>query len=41
MNAQTLVLLASAIVPVILALAVYLVGFRLARKHDREHPPGH
>jgi len=33
-NAQAWVLLASAIVPVVLAAAVYVVGFRLARRHD-------
>jgi hypothetical protein len=39
-NAQAWVLLASAIVPAILAVAVYVFGFRLARRHDEQHPPG-
>jgi hypothetical protein len=38
-SAQTFVLLASAIVPPVLAIAVYWFGFRLARRHDRENPP--
>jgi len=33
-NAQAWVLLASAIVPVIGAILVYVVGFRLAKRHD-------
>jgi hypothetical protein len=36
-SAQTFVLLASAIVPPLLAIAVYWFGFRLARRHDEEH----
>jgi hypothetical protein len=39
-SAQTFVLLGSAIVPPVLALAVYWFGFRLARRHDDEHPDG-
>jgi hypothetical protein len=33
-SAQTLVLLGSAIVPPILAIAVYYFGFRAAKRHD-------
>lgn len=40
MSAQTFVLLASAIVPPLLAICVYWFGFRLARRHDDEHPQG-
>ena len=40
MSAQSVVLLASAIVPVVLAGAVYWFGFRLARRHDEQHPEG-
>jgi hypothetical protein len=40
MSAQTFVLLASALVPPVLAIAVYWFGFRLARRHDEEHPNG-
>ena len=39
MSAQTFVLLASAIVPPLLAIGVYWFGFRLARRHDDEHGP--
>jgi len=39
-SAQEWVLLAAAIVPVIGAAAVYWFGFRLARRHDEENPPG-
>jgi hypothetical protein len=38
-SAQAWVLLASAIVPVILAIGVYVFGFRSARRHDERHPP--
>ena len=37
MSAQTLVLLASAFIPVIGAIAVYYFGFRSAKKHDERH----
>ena len=40
MSAQTLVLLASAFIPPVLAAGVYWFGFRLARRHDDEHPHG-
>jgi hypothetical protein len=39
MSAQTFVLLASAIIPPVLAIAVYWFGFRLARRHDEHQPP--
>jgi hypothetical protein len=38
-SAQAWVLLASAVVPVILAAAVYWFGFRWAKRHDEENPP--
>jgi hypothetical protein len=34
LSAQELILLASAIVPVILAAGVYWFGFRSAKRHD-------
>jgi hypothetical protein len=37
-SAQAWVLLGSAIIPVILAAGVYYFGFRLARRHDEQHP---
>jgi len=39
-SAQTFVLVGSAIIPPILAIAVYYFGFRSAKRHDereREH----
>jgi hypothetical protein len=34
MNAESFVLLASALIPPLLAIAVYYFGFRLAKRHD-------
>ena len=40
MSAQTLVLLASALIPPILAVAVYYFGFRSAKRHDERERDG-
>jgi hypothetical protein len=39
-SAQAWVLLASAIVPVILAIGVYWFGFRWAKRHDERERDG-
>jgi hypothetical protein len=41
LTSQNLVLLASAVIPPVLALGVYWFGFRWARRHDEQHGRDH